>query len=274
LSKVLKNKEITNFSILIPEFNPVEEERFKAVLEKPSKDEKEEKNEKEEEKLLEVLKDQAQKEGFNQGYQEGLNKGFSEGYDKGYKEGYKDGYEKGSKEGYDTGYLEGKKQAEKEEELKLKELEAKYKKLEEDLKAEYQQKLQNIESFFKNLDKELQDLVLNLDKEILKLALDIAQKMVLKEIEKDPLIPLNLIKEALNYIAEGIEIKVKVNPEELKFLEENLFKYISPSKKVKLIPDESISKGGIFIETSLGVIDATFEKRWQKLLEELLKDEG
>jgi len=113
-----------------------------------------------------------------------------------------------------------------------------------------------------------------MDKEVLNLALNIAQKLILKEIETDPKISLRLIKEVLNYIAEGTELNIKVNPEEYKFLEENLLKYIPPSQKIKLIPDESISKGGIFIETSLGVIDATFEKRWKKLLETLLKDEG
>jgi len=93
-----------------------------------------------------------------------------------------------------------------------------------------------------------------MDKEVLNLALNIAQKLILKEIKRDPEISLRLIKEALNYIAEGTELNIKV--------------------KIKLIPDESISQGGIFIETSLGVIDATFEKRWKKLLETLLKDEG
>ena len=93
-----------------------------------------------------------------------------------------------------------------------------------------------------------------MDKEVLNLALNIAQKLILKEIERDPEISLRLIKEALNYIAEGTELNIKV--------------------KIKLIPDESISKGGIFIETFLGVIDATFEKRWKKLSETFLKDEG
>ena len=57
-------------------------------------------------------------------------------------------------------------------------------------------------------------------------------------------------------------------------MEENLLKYIIPPRRIKLIPDESISEGGVFIETSLGIIDATFEKRWKKILEELLSDES
>ena len=241
MSKILKNKQINNTSIIIPDPSPIKGEVFQSLfeinIENISKLKKE----------IESPEEKAKKEGFEIGYKEGLNKGYLEGH----KRGYKEGFEKGKKEA-----------------------EERYKKLENILKKDFQEKIQSINTFLKNLEKESKELILNMDKEVLNLALNIAQKLILKEIERDPEISLRLIKEALNYIAEGTELNIKVNPEEYKFLEENLLKYISPSQKIKLIPDESISKGGIFIETSLGVIDATFEKRWKKLLETLLKDEG
>jgi len=241
LSKILKNKQINNTSIIIPDSSSIKGEVFQSLfeinIENISKLKKE----------IESPEEKAKKKGFEIGYKEGLNKGYLEGH----KRGYKKGFEKGKKEA-----------------------EEKYKKLENVLKKDFQEKIQSINTFLKNLEKESKELILNMDKEVLNLALNIAQKLILKEIERDPEILLRLIREALNYIAEGTELNIKVNPEEYKFLEENLLKYIPPSQKIKLIPDESISKGGIFIETSLGVIDATFEKRWKKLLETLLKDES
>ena len=241
MSKILKNKQINNTSIIIPDPSPIKGEVFQSLFEINMEDISKLKKE------IESPEEKAKKEGFEIGYKEGLNKGYLEGH----KRGYKEGFEKGKKEA-----------------------EERYKKLENILKKDFQEKIQSINTFLKNLEKESKELILNMDKEVLNLALNIAQKLILKEIERDPEISLRLIKEALNYIAEGTELNIKVNPEEYKFLEENLLKYISPSQKIKLIPDESISKGGIFIETSLGVIDATFEKRWKKLLETLLKDEG
>jgi len=241
LSKILKNKQINNTSIIIPDPSPIKGEVFQSLFEINIE------NISKLKKGIESPEEKAKKEGFEIGYKEGLNKGYLEGH----KRGYKEGFEKGKKEA-----------------------EERYKKLENILKKDFQEKIQSINTFLKNLEKESKELILNMDKEVLNLALNIAQKLILKEIERDPEISLRLIKEALNYIAEGTELNIKVNPEEYKFLEENLLKYISPSQKIKLIPDESISKGGIFIETSLGVIDATFEKRWKKLLETLLKDEG
>jgi len=241
LSKILKNKQINNTSIIIPDPSPIKGEVFQSLFEINIE------NISKLKKGIESPEEKAKKEGFEIGYKEGLNKGYLEGH----KRGYKEGFEKGKKEA-----------------------EERYKKLENILKKDFQEKIQSINTFLKNLEKESKELILNMDKEVLNLALNIAQKLILKEIERDPEISLRLIKEALNYIAEGTELNIKVNPEEYKFLEENLLKYIPPSQKIKLIPDESISKGGIFIETSLGVIDATFEKRWKKLLETLLKDEG
>jgi flagellar assembly protein FliH len=239
LSKILKTKhKKSEISIIKPDLTPAEEEIFYSLfeinIEERSNDLK-----RAEEKLKEEIIEKGYKEGFNKGYLEG------------HKKGYKEGFEKGKKEA-----------------------EERYKKLKEKLEKDFQEKIKSLSTFLENLEKEVQNLIINMDKEVLNLATEIAKKLVLKEIQTDPEIPLRIIKEALNYIAEGTELYIKVNPEEYKFLEENIFKYIPPSQKVKLIPDESISKGGVFIETSMGVIDATFEKRWKKLLETLLKNEG
>jgi len=221
LSKILKNKQINNTSIIIPDPSLIKKEEFQSLFEINIEDISKLK------KGIKSSEEKAKKEGFEKGYKEGLNKGYLEGH----KKGYKEGFEKGKKEA-----------------------EERYKKLENILKKDFQEKIQSINTFLKNLEKESKELILNMDKEVLNLALNIAQKLILKEIERDPEISLRLIKEALNYIAEGTELNIKV--------------------KIKLIPDESISKGGIFIETFLGVIDATFEKRWKKLSETFLKDEG
>lgn len=241
MSKILKTNEKNKVSIIKPALTPVEEEKFYSLFEINLE------NSYKSKKNLETEEEKLKKEGFEKGYKEGFNKGYHEGHQKGYKEGFD----------------KGKKEAENE-----------YKKLEAKLESDFREKIQTINTFLKNLEEETKNLIINMDKEVLNLALDIANKMVLKEIQIDSEVPLRIIREALNYIAEGTELHIKVNPEEYQFLKENFSKYFSPSQKIKLIPDESISKGGVFIETSLGVIDATFEKRWKMLLDTLLKNES
>ncbi|PMP68184.1 MAG: hypothetical protein C0190_01950 [Thermodesulfobacterium geofontis] len=241
MSKILKTKRSIDVPIITPDIGSSENEVFQSIFEIKLEPESKTKNK------FKSPEDKLKNEAFEKGYKEGFNKGYLEGY----KKGHKEGFEKGKKEA-----------------------EEKYKKLEEKLGKEFEEKFKTIEIFLKNAEKEIQELIINLDKEILDLALNIANKLILKEIKINPEIPLRIIREALNYIVEGTELNIKVNPEEYKFLEKNLAKYVPPSQKIKLIPDESISKGGVFIETSLGVIDATFEKRWKKLLDTLLKDES
>ncbi len=238
LSKILKIGQKIEIPIIKPNLSLVEEESFRSLFEININDRSKE---------LKILEEKAREEGFEKGYKEGFNKGYLEGH----KKGYQEGFEKGKQEA-----------------------ENRYKKLEAKLQQDFQEKIQSVVTFLKNLEKETKDLIINMDKEVLNLAFEIAKKLVLKEIEIDKEVPLRIIREALNYIAEGTELNIKVNPEQHRFLEENLSKYVPPSQKVKLIPDSSISKGEVFIETSLGVIDATFEKRWKKLVETLVKDES
>lgn len=247
MSKILKNTKLSQISLIVPELSPQQQECFKSVIEElihnlekrdPQTD-------------LENLKKTVIENGFKQGYQEGFNLGKTEGFEKGFEEGYKEGLKTGEKKA-------------KENLLSL----------EEGLKKEYRSKLEKLDKLLKLLEEEKKKLVLNLDREVLSLALLIAKKLVLKEVKTDETLTLNLIREALNYLAEGIEIKIKVNPEEMNYLEKEILKELKSSSKVIFESDPNVTKGGVFIETSLGVIDATLEKRWEKLLDTLFNHES
>ncbi|MCS7198753.1 MAG: FliH/SctL family protein [Caldimicrobium sp.] len=199
-------------------------------------------------------------------YQKTLEEALKRGYEEGFKKGYEEGFALAKEQGYEDGLEEGRREAEKILERERALLNSKFE--EEKRKA-----LNKIEEFLKKVEEELKNLVLDLDEPILKLALDITQKMLLKELETDRELLKRIIREALNYIIEGYEIIIRVNPEEVEFLEGKL-DLIPQNYKITLIPDMAISKGGLFIETKLGVIDATFERRWQKILNALNEVKG
>lgn len=253
MSKILKKEKKINF--IIPDLSPVEEEIFKALFSEKLLERKEEIKKEERGRLKEEV--------FEKAYKMGYNKGYEKGYEKGEKEGFQKGQEEGFKKGYEEGFLKGEKEGKE-----------KYLLFEKKIQAEYQEKIKSIESFLKNLETEIKQLVIHLDKEVLNLTLKIAQKILFKEVSHNSEVTLKVIKEALTYLAEGIEIIIKVNPEEWTYLKEVLAQTSSPSQKIKLVPDENISKGGVFIETAVGVIDATLEKRWERVLNILEKDEN
>ena len=241
-NKVLKSKKVAQFSIVIPDLSPVERAEFKFALKEPK--------ENTQEVPIEKLKELAEK----QGYQEGYKKGYEKGFQKGLSEGSKKGYEEGLKKGYE----EGSKKAKKE-----------YEDLKQNLVNTYQAKLEEVEKFLQSLSSEAKNLLINADKQVLSLAKKIAEKLVMKTVEVDEGLLTRIIKEALSYLAEGIEVKIKVNPEDYELLKEKISLISKHPEKITLISDKGITKGGVLIETSLGVIDATIEKRWEKVLKAL-----
>jgi len=266
LSKILKNPKKLNIPLLVPEVKPLEKEVFKTLIEIPEEEKnKEEKNKKteleeEKKKIFEEVKKQAEKIGYEEGYKKGFEEGREKGFLEGKKEGFKKGFEEGHRKGYDEGYREASEKGKKE-----------YQELKEKLQLEYEKEVEKIKNFLKNCEAEFKKVVLDLDQEVLKLALDIAKKLVFKEISSDVKTSLRVIREALKYIAEGSRVKIKVNPEEFSAIKNAFEKEKTAFEILEVVPDESISRGGVFIETEMGKIDATFEKRWEKLVEALTK---
>ncbi|GEM_PF-715321 len=255
-NKILKGKNIGRFSIFVADLSPAEKEEFKIAF----KTTEEEKQKKEREVAAEIKSkfEKAWKEGYEKGYKEGYNAGIKKGYQEGFQRGWKEGEEKGYQEGLQKGYKEGQKNAQEE-----------YQKLKKELEHRYEAKFKEIDTFLQNLVSEAENSIINVDKHVFTLAKKIAEKLVLKTIHLDEEPILNLIKEALSYVAEGVKIKIKVNPEDYEILKGKLNLFSKNSEKIELIPEEGISKGGALIQTSLGVIDATLEKRWERVLEVL-----
>lgn len=232
LSKIIKAERLSNLDFLLPKPDLSEEDNFCPLLSPPEED---------------SLQDPSAEEQFNQSREEGFRKGFEQGFKEGKEEGFK------------TGLAEGLKEAEKKIQEEVERL---HKKHEEERAKERERFFELVE----RIEKEFEGTILGLDREILKLALGMAQKLVFKTIKEDPELLLRIIREALKFMAEGSEIWVKINPEDLEFLRGRISE-LPKGYKINFVPEEDISRGGVFIESKMGVIDATFEKRWQKLLE-------
>ncbi|MGC9141108.1 MAG: FliH/SctL family protein [Caldimicrobium sp.] len=258
MSKIIKAEKTLHLRIIKPVQENFEEEKFFPLIREELI--KEEDHLKKEENRFD--KDPQEKKGSDQ---PNLEEIFQRAYEEGYEEGFKKGYEEGFKKAEEEGFQKGLEQA------KL-ELEEEKKRLHKELEQLKERERKKIEEFLKRLDDELEGLILNLDQEILDLSLELAKKLVLKTIETDRDLLSRILREALKYIAEGTEVIVKVNPEEATYLYERGDSF-PKNYRIKIVPDPGISKGGLFIETKLGVIDATFEKRWAKLLETLKNED-
>lgn len=115
----------------------------------------------------------------------------------------------------------------------------------------------------------------DMEGEIIELTLALAEKIASREIARDDEAVLKTIKRAMKVAATTGEITLKVNPADKDVLfefKEDLAKYGVGVDGVRIEDDESIARGGCFIETNYGIVDATVAGIIDELREKL-KDE-
>jgi flagellar assembly protein FliH len=154
----------------------------------------------------------------------------SEAYEKGFAQGEKDGFEMGSR--------------------KLEKI------------------LDRILGILQDMVAYRQEFVKKYEKEMLHLIRAIAEKVVRVAVKADSQIVRQTILEAFSLAADRSEVTVRVNPQEVEFVKEirpEFFDRISELKSITIESDPSITRGGCFMETTFGNVDARLETQLQKI---------
>lgn len=151
--------------------------------------------------------------------------------------------------------------------------EAALKEGEELAKAKFDESLKEIQSKFANSIQKIEEAQNHLkeffaksEQELPNTAIQIAKEVIIKEISDNSAkiayeISKNLIKELQN----SSDIEIKVNPEDFDYLKEKF------DGKVKLTPDDAISKGGAVVLSKDGNIDGNLLTRFEKI-QKILKE--
>ncbi len=106
----------------------------------------------------------------------------------------------------------------------------------------------------------------------IRLASAMAARVCRRELQRQPEIPLHLVKEALELSSGGGSVRVLLNPADLAALGEQLQKLtteVSRLAAAEIVPDERISRGGCRVETTYGMIDQQFEAQLNRIEQEL-----
>jgi flagellar assembly protein FliH len=100
----------------------------------------------------------------------------------------------------------------------------------------------------------------------------IAEKLVRREIGRHPEITLTLVREALELAAGSSQLRIQLNPDDLKALRDQLrvlIDEIAPLAGAEINADPEITPGGCRVETRFGVIDQQFDAQLKRIEEEL-----
>ena len=105
-----------------------------------------------------------------------------------------------------------------------------------------------------------------------KLSAAIAEKILRHELSKRPDLALPIVREALQLAAGQPHVRLHLHPQDLKQLGasgQEAVAGLSALGQSELIADESIARGGCYIETRHGVIDARLETQLGRIAGEL-----
>ena len=98
---------------------------------------------------------------------------------------------------------------------------------------------------------------------IMDISVEIAKKIIKKEMEVDKEATISIIKGALEEVNRTEnKITLKVMPQEVEIVKDKLpeiFEDNAFEAKIMVVPDNSIEEGGVIIETSNGLIDASIK---------------
>jgi flagellar assembly protein FliH len=104
------------------------------------------------------------------------------------------------------------------------------------------------------------------------LATRIAERIVRRDLEKRPELPLTLMREALELATSGQSVRVALNPADLTLLgpqAQQLLAELGRLGDAELVGDDRIARGGCRLETRHGSIDQQIAAQLQRIEEEL-----
>ncbi len=168
-------------------------------------------------------------------------------------------YKKGLDEGFDVGYQDG---LAKGEAIGLARFEAAH-------SEAFQEFRDALEAFVSRIEVAIDDWYMRAEDEVAALTVQIAERAICRELEQSRESVYEIVKEALECLRVGAEVRVRLNPLDVSVLygrREQLIAEVANVRSIEIVPDLKI-ESGCEIETTGGVIDgriSTFLNRLQE----------
>ena len=143
--------------------------------------------------------------------------------------------------------------------------------------------LKKAEQVLQQLNQAINDVVVQREslfeearQKVLDIIIQISKKVTYDAIDIDPEKTINMIARIIDSLVDRSTLKIKVNPDHLPILEQNIDEFLKGStviKDLKIEADPRVKYGGCFIETPTGDIDARLESQFNVIEDTLKTDE-
>lgn len=199
---------------------------------------------------LETIREDAQREGFEQGKAEGLAQGLEEGRREGLAKGQEEGHAQGLATGQEQGFATGLEQGK--EEIQA-------------ARAALEQMLQELDAPVGEIQQQLESLVVDL-------ALKVASTVIQHELSIRPELIRQTVQEALAQLPPPVaRATLRLNPADLSYVEPLAAKC---GFELELVGDDAVGRGSCQLATTNTLVESDVQAAYQQLVEQLAEQLG
>lgn len=192
--------------------------------------------------MLEAIREEARQEGFAEGQEQGQ----------------KAGHEEGFKQGYDEGLLAGKSAGEQEATVAAEQLQ-------QELSLRWQQ-------LFEHMRQPALQINEGVERQLVTLTATLAQAICFQEIQTNPLVIQQVIKQAVDDLSEQAkQLKLALNPADIELVKQRWSDAELAEQGWQLEPDPSLTRGGCVVTTPVTRVDARLETRINDVFKHYIK---
>lgn len=136
----------------------------------------------------------------------------------------------------------------------------------------FEEKLDHLSNSLKMIENIKSELMKHNEAHLVNLMFHMASRLAFDHVQKNPEVILKIIHSSIQMAQEDEKIVVRMNPDQINFIEElkkNTKREFQFIKQIDFSADPEIQFGGCIIETNYGQVDARLEERVAKLWETL-----
>jgi len=132
----------------------------------------------------------------------------------------------------------------------------------------YQAKMARLGALGASLQEERASFFDRVEPELVRLAVTIGEKIIAQELELRPEMVVDLVRNAMRRVRDREALRVSVNPhdlEQVRAAREDLISAVDGIKKLEVIEDRRVDRGGCIIESQNGTLDARISTQMEEI---------
>ena len=164
----------------------------------------------------------------------------------------------GFQQGHQEGYAQGKQEAIAE------------------MKSSMEQAARKAQQTILLAQQQAQEIIIGAERQIIDIAMTITRKILVREVDENPMVVLPIVTAALDKVRDQEQIKIRIHPEDYDLVlqaRRDLQILVGHEQALQIVSDQTVSQGGCIIETAYGSVDARIDTQLdtiRKALEEVL----